>query len=134
MGVKEGGYLEEKENELKEIDEVSKEVYVDVLSAMIHKAFSQDHRRLTEQSVERKDEFWVAEFKTHIARMNDQECKILLKKGKSISGCCILQHSLYLADSAVGNPHDDKSTEKSKLTLYRCFINAIIKTWIIELL
>ena len=104
MGVKEGGYLEEKENELKEIDEVSKEVYVDVLSAMIHKAFSQDHRRLTEQSIERKDEFWVAEFMTHIARFNDQECKILLKKGKSISGCCILQHSLSPRGLGSGKP------------------------------
>jgi len=54
VGVKEGVYLEDKENESKEIDEVSKEVYVDVLSAMIHKAFSQDHRGLTEQSIERK--------------------------------------------------------------------------------
>ena len=87
-------YLEDKENELKEIDQVSKDVCNDVLSAMIHKAFSQGHRGLTEQSIERKDEFWVAEFKNHIVRFNDQECKILLKKGKSISGCCILQHSL----------------------------------------
>ena len=104
MGVKEGDYLEDKENELKEIDEVSKEVYVDVLSAMIHKAFSQDHRKLTEQSIERKDEFWVAEFKTHIARLNDQECKILLKKGKSISGCRILQHTLSLSKLSSGKP------------------------------
>ena len=74
MGVKEGDNLGVKENELKEIEQVSKEIYVDVLSAMIHKAFSQDHRRLTEQSIERKDEFWVAEFKTHIAMLNDQEC------------------------------------------------------------
>jgi hypothetical protein len=104
VGVKEGDYLEDKENELKEIDEVSKEVYVDVLSAMIHKAFSQDHRKLTEQSIERKDEFWVAEFKTHIARFNDQECKILLKKGNRISGCCILQHSLSLTGVSSGKP------------------------------
>jgi len=103
-GVKEGMYLEDKENELKEIDQVSKEVYVDVLSAMIHKAFSQDHRGLTEQSIERKDEFWVAEFKNHIVRFNDQECKILLKKGKSISGCRILQHSLSPRRLGSGKP------------------------------
>jgi hypothetical protein len=104
VGVKEGDYLEKKENKLKEIDEVSKEVYVDILSAMIHKALSQDCRRLTEQSIERKDEFWVAEFKTHIARLNDQECKILLKKGKSISGCRILQHSLSPRRLGSGKP------------------------------
>ena len=104
MGVKEGGYLEEKENELKEIDEISKEVYVDVLSATIHKAFSQDHKKLTEQSIERKDEFWVAEFKTHIVRINDQECKILLKKGNRISGCRFLQHSLSPRRLGSGKP------------------------------
>jgi hypothetical protein len=104
VGVKEGDNLEEKENELKEIDEVSKEVYVDVLSAMVHKAFSQDHRKLTEQNIERKDEFWVAEFKTHIARLNDQECKILLKKGNRISGCRILQHSLSPRGLGSGKP------------------------------
>ena len=104
VGVKEGDNLEVKENELKEIDEVSKEVYVDVLSAMIHKAFSQDHRGLTEQGIERKDEFWVAEFKTHIARFNDQECKILPKKGNRISGCRILQHSLSPRRLGSGKP------------------------------
>jgi hypothetical protein len=104
VGVKEEGYLEGKGNELKEIDEVSKEVYVDVLSAMIHKAFSQDHRKLTEQSIERKDEFWVAEFKTHIVRFNDQECKILFKKGNRISECRILQHSLSPRGLGSGKP------------------------------